>query len=50
MGLELLEGLEGVEVGVLVVEADHVADGHKVIVVQVVQEATTVGLGVLEKK
>ena len=44
MCLELLEGLEGVDVGVGVVEADHEADGHEVVLVEMVEEGTAVGV------
>ena len=46
MCLELLEGLEGMHVGVGVVEAHHEADGHEVVLVEMVEEGTAVGVGV----
>ena len=44
MCLELLEGLEGMHVGVGVVEAHHEADGHEVVLVEMVEEGTAVGV------
>ena len=49
VGLELLEGLEWVDVGVGVVQADHEAHGHDVVVLEVVQERAAVRLDVLGK-
>ena len=45
MVLELLESLEGLQARIAVVESDHIADIHAV-VVEVVEEAATVGAGV----
>ena len=46
MCLELLEGLEGMHVGVGVVEAHHEADGHEVVLVEMVEEGAAIGVGV----
>ena len=50
MRLVLLEGLERVEVRVLVVEPDHEADGDQVVVGQVVQERPAVLRGLQRKR
>ena len=48
MSFELLESLEGMNVRVLVVEADHEADGHQVVgVVQMVQERAAISVRIL---
>ena len=46
MCLELLEGLEGVDVGVGVVEAHHEAHGHEVVLVEMVEEGPAIGVSV----
>ena len=48
MSFELLESLEGMNVRVLVVEADHEADSHQVVgVVQMVQERAAISVRIL---
>ena len=48
MRLKLLEGLEGMDVGVGVVEAYHEAHRHEVVLVEVVEEGAAVGFDVCE--
>lgn len=50
MCLELLEGLKRVNVRVGITQAHNKSDGHEVVFVDMVQERTAVGLGVLEQK
>ena len=49
MRLKLLEGLEGMDVGVGVVEAYHEAHRHEVVLVEVVEEGAAVGVSVGER-
>ena len=50
MRLKLLEGLEGMDVGVGVVEAHHEAHRHEVVLVEVVEEGAAVGVSVGERQ
>ncbi len=50
VGLELLEGLERVEVGVGVVQADHEANSDEVVVGKMVQEGAAVVAGGLGRE
>ena len=47
MRFELLECLERMNIGVGVVEADHIADSHQVVLRQVVAETSAVGFEIL---
>merc|ERR1719209_907710 len=49
VGFELLEGFEGVQVRVCVIQADDKPNCHQVVLIQVVEEGTSVGFDVRQR-
>ena len=49
MSLELLEGLEGMDVGVGVVKAHHEAHSHEVVLIKMIEEGASVGVSVRQR-